>query len=158
MALLLILGVGAIFIVPKILSGLIPSPTATATTGPGGGSPTSVPTTGTSLPVATNTPEQLIDDFCQNLTTKNYSSAYEKYSKDLQNQVSFTAFVNYWSANNKTYYEIDRCDHQTISTPSGSSITASWSTHEFYSSQVKTYSVTFVIQGNEWKIDQITES
>ncbi len=157
-ALLLVIGIGSAFAIPKILPWLISSPAATATTGFGGGSPTSVPTTGTNSPVVTNTPEQLIDDFCQNLMMKNYSTAYDKYSKNLQDQVTFTDFVNYWSANNKQFYEIDRCDHQTISTPSGNSITASWSTHEFYSSQVQNYRVTFIVQGNEWKIDQIVSS
>ncbi len=152
--LLFAIGIGAVFAVPKILSVFITPPATTTTTGSGGGFPTSVPTTGTNT-VPTNTPEQLIEDFCQNLMFKDYTSAYDKYSKHLQNQVSFTDFVNYWSANNKQFYEIDRCDHQPIPTPSGSSIRASWSTHEFYSSQVQHYSVTFIIQGNEWKIDQI---
>src|SRR6266496_4117518 len=156
--LLLVIVVGAVFAIPKILSGFVPSPTATVTPGSGGGSPTSVATPGTNLPSATNTPEQLIDDFCQNLMFQNYQSAYEKYSKHLQAQISFNEFVNYWSANNKQYYHIDRCDHQTVSTPSGRSITAPWSTHEFYSSQIQSYEVTFIIQGSEWKIDQIASA
>ncbi len=41
--LLFAIGIGAVFAVPKILSGFTSSPTATATTGSGGGSPTSVP-------------------------------------------------------------------------------------------------------------------
>ncbi len=109
-----------------------------------------------SLASVTNTPEELINDFCGDLGWPNYQSAYEKYSKRLRSQVSFTDFVNYWSANNSQYYSIDRCDHQTIPNPSERTITAPWSTHEFYSSQVRHYSVTFVIQDNEWKIDQIS--
>ena len=112
-----------------------------------------------SIPLITdnNTPEGLIDNFCGNLSGGDYRSAYDKYSKHLQDQVTFTDFQNYWSANNKQYYHIDRCDHQTNQTPAGNSVTASWSTHEFYSGAVQYYSITFVAQGSDgWKIDQVT--
>ncbi|HEX6482500.1 MAG TPA: serine/threonine-protein kinase [Ktedonobacteraceae bacterium] len=159
---LIALVVSLVIFVPRIISlvqGFGSTPGTSSTTGNGStGQGNSAATTGTNLPPVANTPEQLIDDFCQNLMFQNYQSAYEEYSKHLQAQVSFTDFVNYWSANNKTYYHIDRCDHQKISTPSGSSVTAPWSTHEFFSSQVTGYSVTFVIQGNEWKIDQIAST
>jgi serine/threonine protein kinase len=100
---------------------------------------------------APNTPENLINDFCRDVGLHpDYESAYEKYSKQLQDQVPFNDFVKYWSR-----YPIDRCDHQTIPTPSGNSVTASWSTHEWSPpNRVEYYTVTFVIQGNdEWKID-----
>ena len=154
---LIALVVTLIISVPRIIS-LYQGFSSTSGTGSttGNGSTGQSNTTGGTN--ATNTPEQLIDDFCQNLMFKKYQSAYDDYSQHLQAQVSFTDFVNFWSGNNKQYYYIDRCDHQTITTPSGSSVTAPWSTHEFYTSQVNNYSVTFVIQGNEWKIDKMTQT
>jgi TIR domain len=134
-----------------------PADSAALTARAGGPSPTSVPASATPLPPPTNTPEELIDGFCGNLEVENYQLAYDMYSQQLQEQVSFTDFVNYWSAHNAQYYSIDRCDHQTIPTPAGSIHTskAPWSTHEFYSAQVRNYLVTFIVQGNVWKIDRI---
>ncbi len=104
----------------------------------------------------TNTPEMVINTFCQDLQFVNYQSSYDEYSTHLQNQVAFVNFVNYWSGNQAQFYHIDRCDHQTIPTPSANHITTTWSTHEFYSRRERLYTVTLIIQGNDgWKIDQV---
>jgi hypothetical protein len=105
------------------------------------------------LPGISASPDQTMQDFCQNLQSDGYTKAYDDYSSNLQKQVSFQQFTRTWT-NGTQYYHFDNCAAQAA-TINGNHATTTLNTHEFYSGKAQSYAVTLIKEGNAWKIQTI---
>ena len=105
----------------------------------------------TSNPFAvTASPDDVLNTYCIDLQSHDFSMAYNQYSSRLQNETSSGQLAQMWSQKG-----LDSCTHVPIQV-SGNQATTTLSIHEFLANQTDTFNVTLVQDGsNGWKIDSI---
>jgi hypothetical protein len=104
-----------------------------------------------SLSVASD-PGQVLDSYCQDVSSGAYQQAYDEYSTSLKSKVSSSQFTQMW-----VDQHLDACTHDSVQV-SGSSASTALSTHDFFTKNTVNYNVTLVKDGsNGWKIDSIQQ-
>ncbi len=98
------------------------------------------------------TPDQALSHFCNDLSFHDFTKAYNLYSSNLKQTVSFTDFSNQWSS-----IEVESC-YPSISTSSNEKSDATLTITQVFSHASKTHTVTLIKDGFlDWKIDSISE-
>ena len=100
--------------------------------------------------LGSNTPDQVLTNYCNGIQSQSYQEAYNQYSDKLKGEVSSAQFIQMWSGK-----FIDTCLPGAIHI-TGNQATTTLSTHDSPTNVTQTYQVTLSQDStNGWQIDSI---